>query len=127
MPGLSSLPLIGKLFQSRSLLKNNSELLVIVTPEIVEPIQPGQKIPSLTMPLPFLPAASADTLRQPSAPPSPAQLVPATIPIEVLRPPVTTEPAAPFTGVAAPTGRGLKPAETNAPSGSPAPSGDSKP
>ena len=38
IPGISNIPLLGKLFQSRSVTRNNSELLVIVTPEIVRPI-----------------------------------------------------------------------------------------
>ncbi|MGA7415838.1 MAG: type II and III secretion system protein, partial [Bryobacteraceae bacterium] len=54
IPGLSALPLFGKLFESRAILKNNSELLVIVTPEIVEPIPAGTPPPSLDMPQPFL-------------------------------------------------------------------------
>ena len=41
IPGLSKLPLLGKLFQSRSVQKNNSELLVLVTPEIVRPMRRG--------------------------------------------------------------------------------------
>jgi pilus assembly protein CpaC len=121
IPGLSSLPLFGKLFQSRSLLKNNSELLVIVTPEIVEPTQPGQKIPSLTMPLAFMGPASAEALRQPPAAHAPAQPAPAAIPIEVLRPPAAAESAAPSPGA------GLKAPMTAAPSNNQAQSGDLKP
>jgi pilus assembly protein CpaC len=122
IPGLSSLPIFGKLFQSRALLKNNSELLVIVTPEIVEPIDAGQKVPSLTLPMPF-PAASPEGTRQPPAShTTPTQPVPATIPIELLRPPAAAEPAP------LPSGGGFKPAPMAAtPSTSPAPSSDSKP
>lgn len=54
MPGLSAIPLIGKLFQSRAQSRNNSELLVIVTPEVVRPIPSGQPLPSLNYPKPFL-------------------------------------------------------------------------
>ena len=42
VPGLANIPLLGKLFQSRSISKNNSELLVLVTPELVRPIPKGQ-------------------------------------------------------------------------------------
>ncbi len=38
IPGLSSIPLFGKLFTSKAISKSNSELIVIVTPELVEPI-----------------------------------------------------------------------------------------
>ena len=33
IPGIGDIPLLGKLFQSKTLSKNNTELLVIVTPE----------------------------------------------------------------------------------------------
>ena len=58
IPGLSSIPLLGKLFQSRSLNRTNSELLVLVTPELVRPIPPGQPVPEVKMPLEFLRDAS---------------------------------------------------------------------
>jgi pilus assembly protein CpaC len=50
IPLLSAIPLLGKLFQSRDLLKQNSDLLVIITPEIVQPIPAGQKLPQLDFP-----------------------------------------------------------------------------
>jgi pilus assembly protein CpaC len=59
MPGLSSIPLLGKLFESRSRLKNNTELLVVVTPELVEPIPSGAPLPSIKMPVATLPGAPA--------------------------------------------------------------------
>jgi pilus assembly protein CpaC len=54
IPGLSNIPLFGKLFETRSVTKNNSELLVIVTPELVAPIAEGQALPDLPRPTPFL-------------------------------------------------------------------------
>jgi pilus assembly protein CpaC len=54
VPGLSSIPLFGKLFESRSIKKNKTELLVLVTPEIVRPIPSDQPVPSLGYPVPFL-------------------------------------------------------------------------
>jgi pilus assembly protein CpaC len=53
IPLLSAVPVLGKLFQSKSLHKQNTELLVIVTPEIVHPIKEGQPRPSLEMPMPL--------------------------------------------------------------------------
>src|SRR5204863_2087944 len=38
IPGLANIPLLGKLFQSRTVNRNNTELLVLVTPELVRPI-----------------------------------------------------------------------------------------
>jgi pilus assembly protein CpaC len=54
IPGLADIPLLGKLFTSRALQKQNSELLVIVTPELVAPIPEGQDLPDLPRPQPFL-------------------------------------------------------------------------
>jgi pilus assembly protein CpaC len=54
IPGLSSIPLFGKLFQSRSIARNNTELMVLVTPEIVRPIPVGQPVPTLKMPYSFM-------------------------------------------------------------------------
>ncbi len=54
IPGLGDIPFFGRLFRSRNLQKNNSELLVIVTPEIVRPIAASQPIPELNFPRPFM-------------------------------------------------------------------------
>ncbi|MGH9583196.1 MAG: type II and III secretion system protein family protein [Bryobacteraceae bacterium] len=54
IPGFSDIPILGKLFQSRSQTKSRSELLVVVTPEIVDPIPAGAKVPSIPMPESFL-------------------------------------------------------------------------
>src|ERR1035437_1151289 len=54
IPLLSSIPWLGKLFQSKSLNKQNNELLVIVTPEIVRPIPAGQALPHLDNPKPLM-------------------------------------------------------------------------
>ncbi|RKP49048.1 type II and III secretion system protein family protein [Trinickia fusca] len=42
LPGLSRLPVLGKLFSSKDYLNNKSEVVVIVTPYIVQPTGPGQ-------------------------------------------------------------------------------------
>src|ERR1700733_6068950 len=54
IPGLSSLPILGNLFKSRSANKTNTELVVLVTPEITMPLQPGDAKPMPAMPRPFL-------------------------------------------------------------------------
>jgi pilus assembly protein CpaC len=61
IPGLGDIPLFGKLFRSRTLQKNNSELLVIVTPEIVRPIPAGQPLPQIKFPQEFLAPNTANT------------------------------------------------------------------
>jgi pilus assembly protein CpaC len=54
VPGLANIPILGKLFQSKTLTKNNSELLVIITPELVRPIPGQQPVPELKITKPFL-------------------------------------------------------------------------
>jgi pilus assembly protein CpaC len=54
IPGLSNIPVLGKLFMSKSVTKSNSELLVIVTPELVAPIPEGQTLPDLPRPNAFI-------------------------------------------------------------------------
>jgi pilus assembly protein CpaC len=54
IPGLSNIPLLGKLFQSKVLRQENAELLVIVTPELVRPIKEGQPVPELSWKEPFM-------------------------------------------------------------------------
>jgi pilus assembly protein CpaC len=60
IPGLSKIPLLGELFKSRSLQQNNTELLVIVTPEFPDLIEAGEPQPSVSMPREFLPPISDD-------------------------------------------------------------------
>src|ERR1700677_2241243 len=54
IPGLSSLPILGNLFKSKSISKSDTELVVLVTPEITLPLQPGDAKPSVPAPHPFL-------------------------------------------------------------------------
>ena len=50
VPGLGDIPLFGKIFQSKTLKTNNSELLIIITPELVRPIPADQAVPDLARP-----------------------------------------------------------------------------
>lgn len=59
IPGIGDIPILGWLFKSKSVNKTNSELVVIVTPQIVDPA--GGK------------TAPAETPRMPSAPLDPKQ------------------------------------------------------
>jgi pilus assembly protein CpaC len=47
IPFIGDIPILGKLFQSKSVSKTNTELIVIVTPELVRPIPAGQPVPAL--------------------------------------------------------------------------------
>ena len=55
VPGIGDLPVLGQLFRSRSVNKTNSELLVFVTPHIVDPVHLAAALPQPpTGPVPFL-------------------------------------------------------------------------
>jgi pilus assembly protein CpaC len=87
LPGLANVPLLGKLFQSRSTLRNKTELLVMVTPEIVRPIPAGQPQPQLEFPKDFMKDGAATSPRTPAiaasgAPSGSAAMPP--VPVEVL-------------------------------------------
>ncbi|QCP54848.1 type II and III secretion system protein family protein [Trinickia violacea] len=56
LPGLGRLPIIGRLFSSKNFLDDKSEVVVIVTPYIVQPANPGQ----LTTPLDSVMRPSSD-------------------------------------------------------------------
>ncbi|MDR3700269.1 MAG: pilus assembly protein N-terminal domain-containing protein [Candidatus Sulfopaludibacter sp.] len=65
IPGIGDIPVLGKLFQSKSISRNNSELLVLITPEIVRPIPAGEQPPGLEFKTPFLPFLGPGEPRQP--------------------------------------------------------------
>jgi pilus assembly protein CpaC len=85
IPFIGDIPILGKFFQSMSRNRTNTELIVIVTPEVVNPIEAGTPIPELKFPSGFLPPNSPIPMHTPdqkaagSAPPPPA-----TIPVEKL-------------------------------------------
>lgn len=54
VPGLSNIPLLGEIFKSRKKDKNNTELLVLVTPEFPPVIEAGAPKPELKMPVEFM-------------------------------------------------------------------------
>lgn len=68
IPGLSSLPILGNLFKSKEVDRNNTELVVLVTPEITVPLQPGEAKPSPVMPREFMvtPSTTGDPYATPS-------------------------------------------------------------
>ena len=87
IPFISSVPVLGKLFQSVSKNRTNTELIVIVTPEIVAPINAGQPLPQLNYPEKFLPPNSNIPMTTPGTNVTgakPTVAPPATIPVEKL-------------------------------------------
>ena len=53
IPGLASIPLLGNLFKTRIENRNNSELLVLVTPEFPSPLAATDKKPEIQFPKDF--------------------------------------------------------------------------
>ena len=84
VPGLASIPLLGKLFESRQLQKNNSELMVLVTPELVDPIAAGAATPDVKMPQQFIKDVAKTA---PQSPASKNQKLPEilTLPVEQMK------------------------------------------
>jgi pilus assembly protein CpaC len=89
IPYISNIPILGKFFQSINKTKNNSELIVIVTPELVQPAPEGT-IPNPKFVEPFMPPNSATPMHHPdgsgtgTAAASPATPARVTIPVEEL-------------------------------------------
>jgi pilus assembly protein CpaC len=57
VPGIGDLPVLGRLFRSRSTQKSTDELLVVISPHFVRPLEPGTKAQLPEMPASFLPAS----------------------------------------------------------------------
>ena len=86
IPFISSVPILGKFFQSITRTRSNTELIVIVTPEIVQPIPAGAPLPKLNYPESFLPPNSDIPMHTPdrSVPDRATPSAPATMPVEKL-------------------------------------------
>ena len=73
IPGIGSLPILGKLFTSKNYINNKTELVILVTPYLVEPTDPGK----LRSPLQSLLSPSSDVeygfARQRGETPTPGQ------------------------------------------------------
>jgi pilus assembly protein CpaC len=83
IPFIGDIPILGKLFQSRNKTRNNTELMVIVTPQIVRPMPAGQKIAIPNYPVAFLPPNSKTEMATPGQNVTGPVPVPATPPIPV--------------------------------------------
>ncbi len=83
IPFIGDIPILGKFFQSMTKTRTNTELIVIVTPEIVPPIPAGQPLPQLHYPVAFLPSNSNIPMSTPAGA-LPVQPQPSTMPVESL-------------------------------------------
>lgn len=94
IPFLGDIPVLGKFFQSIDKKRTNTELIVIVTPEIVAPIPVGAPVPQLKFPEAFLPSNSGIPMANPGPSVTGARSLPAplpTMPIEQLIQNIQTE------------------------------------
>jgi len=119
IPGIGNIPILGKLFQSKTRAPSNSELLVIITPEIVKPIPADASLPDLIRPKPFMKDAPQDMPRTPGIEitgPATDSVTEKTVPIERLlsnsefqgslrpvTPQVQSVPTPPISSMPAPT------------------------
>jgi pilus assembly protein CpaC len=83
VPFIGDLPVLGRFFQSRSRSKENTELIVIVTPELVRPIPQGAPLPQLEYTVPFLDPNTPGDLSQANRSSMPAR--PSAVPVETLQ------------------------------------------
>ena len=60
VPGIGDIPILGKLFRSRSTQKSDDELLVVITPHFVKPLTAEEKAKLPDMPSAFLPTVAQD-------------------------------------------------------------------
>ena len=92
IPFIGDIPILGKLFQSKSVSNQSTELIVIVTPELVRPIPIGGSVPSVKFPRKFLEPNTGKELRTPglevtgAAPAEPTETVPVEKLIQSLQP-----------------------------------------
>jgi pilus assembly protein CpaC len=87
VPGIGDIPILGKLFQSKTRTPSNSELLIIITPEIVRPIPAGQPLPDLIRPKPLMKGVPDELPRTPGLETTgtvPLSEPPRTVPVEQL-------------------------------------------
>jgi pilus assembly protein CpaC len=99
VPGIGSLPVLGKLFQSKAVSRSHSELLVMITPEIVRPIPEGQPLPDIDNRELRRSVDSSSSVRQPGTDKTgPVAVHPSSsdsLPIETLTAPPKKTPPAP--------------------------------
>ena len=67
VPWIGDVPILGKLFQSKSFQRSKDELLVVVTPIIVKPMAPGQLPNRPVFPVPFLDSDHGDKNHVPAS------------------------------------------------------------
>lgn len=67
IPWIGDVPVLGNLFKSKSFQRSKDELLVVVTPIIVKPSNPGQEPHGPNFPVPFLDQEKGEGTKVPGA------------------------------------------------------------
>ncbi len=75
IPFIGDIPILGKFFQSKTKSRSNTELMVIVSPEIVHPVPAGQQIQLPNYPVQFLKPNTGKPMT------TPGQSVTGTVPV----------------------------------------------
>jgi pilus assembly protein CpaC len=104
IPFLGDIPILGKFFQSKTTTKSNTELMVIVTPQLVRPIPAGQPVPIPKYPAPFLPPNTPTAMAAPGqnvTGPVPVTPPTETVPVETLVKSLQEQPLVVTSSVAA--------------------------
>jgi pilus assembly protein CpaC len=111
IPGIGDIPILGKLFQSRTRTKNNTELLVIVTPELVSPATSTRPANEMNFPQPLVWPTAAP--KQEIVPVQPKAISGEAIPFETLinslapEAPANPQPAAAVTPLQPPSAQAV--------------------
>jgi pilus assembly protein CpaC len=75
-PGAASIPILGQLFKSKAVNHTDTELIVIITPTIVDPISMPSGTPQQLAPLPSQPLTPPPAMPAPGKYADPLQKVP---------------------------------------------------
>jgi pilus assembly protein CpaC len=84
VPFLGDIPILGKLFQSSQVTKTNTELMILVTPEVVTPIDVAATRPEIKFPNKFLPTNTGVPMNTPDAKTGTPAAAPASLPVETV-------------------------------------------
>ncbi len=125
IPFLGDIPILGKFFQSTQVTKTDTELLILVTPEIVKPIEATAAKPEIKYPNKFLPPNSGIPMNtpEPATPGENSAAAPASLPAEAVQQstkpeqPLVIEGASGYFGAASTTNPGAS--STGANTGTP--------
>ncbi len=96
IPFLGDIPILGKFFQSTQVTKTDTELLVLVTPEVVKPIEATAARPEIKYPNKFLPPNSGIPMNttEPKTPGENSAAAPPSLPVETVQ--QSTKPEQPL-------------------------------